>query len=169
MCACAIYQQRVHLFPILSVPQLLGNVVSLDDISRVHYVVSSQVRALLLSSLALSTTAFDNADKEKEAVLMKSLTADIANAHEDSGTVLTGSFAIACFITADCTGAAKSADAVATDEAGTPQPFQPTRAPMFTLPTSEYTIAGCRWPGGSELCLVHEGSIGTALYSYDSI
>ena len=107
-------------------------------ISRVHYAVSLQVSALSLLLLSLlSTTAVDNADEEGQ--LMNSLKEDIANAHEHPRTVLTESFVIACFTTTGCTGAAKRADTVATDEAGTPQPFQPTRAPMFTLLTSECT------------------------------
>ena len=64
------------------------------DISRVYYAVSSQVSALILLSL-LSTTAVDNADEEGQ--LMKSLKADIANAHEHPRTVLTESFGIVCF------------------------------------------------------------------------
>ena len=83
------------------------------DISRVHhyYAVSSQVRTLLLSA----AVAF-----AKEGVL-ESLTEDIANAHEHPRTMLTGSFGIAYFTTVGCTGAAKRADVLATDEAGTPQ------------------------------------------------
>ena len=81
----------------------------------------SQVSALMLLFL-LPTTAVDNADEEGQ--LMKSLKEDIANAPEHPRTVLTESFGIACFTTAGCTGAAKRADAVAADEAGTPQPFQ---------------------------------------------
>ena len=132
-------QQR---FPDSSVPQRqsLEHVMYSLDISRVYYAVSSQVSALILLSL-LSTTAVDNADEEGQ--LMKSLKADIANAHEHPRTVLTESFGIACFTIAGCTGAAKRDDAVATDEAGTPQPFQPTRAPSRFPRANTHTLA--RW------------------------
>ena len=110
------------------------------DISRVHHycAVSSQVMTLLLST-AVATFA-------KEG-LTESLTEDIANAHEHPGTILTGSFGIAYFTTVGCTGAAKRADVLATDEAGTPQPFQPTRAAVFTLPMSECTLGECTLAG----------------------
>ena len=111
------------------------------DISRVHHycAVSSQVMTLLLSSL-LSTAVATAFAKEG---LAESLTEDI----EHPRTILTGSFGIAYFTTVGCTGAAKRADVLATDEAGTPQPFQPTRAAVFTLPMSECTLGECTLAG----------------------
>ena len=130
-------QQR---FPDSSVPQRqsLEHVMYSLDISRVYYAVSSQVSALILLSL-LSTTAVDNADEEGQ--LMKSLKADIANAHEHPRTVLTESFGIVCFNhgrlhrcckegRCGCYGRSWYAATVSAN------------ASTFTLPTSEYTHAG---------------------------